>query len=195
MRLQNMWKDMSKLYDLFLIAIVLLIIALILGVRFNTETETDKEITKRTTFVDTISYYVPVPKDSFVIRYVTEKLPKTESKLPNDVKKSPQNGEKLPEVHKIGKFLCEDEIFPDSVEVEIPISQTVYEDSSYTAYISGYRAQLDSLIFRQKREVVTITKWKPPKRWSIGIQAGYGASRHGMEPYIGIGVSYNLFSF
>ena len=81
MRLQNMWKGMSKLYDLFLIAIVLLIIALILGVRFNTETETDKEITKRTTFVDTIRYYVPVPKDSLVIRYVTEKLPKTESKL------------------------------------------------------------------------------------------------------------------
>ena len=80
MRLQNMWKGMSKLYDLFLIAIVLLIIALILGVRFNTETETDKEITKRTTFVDTIRYYVPVPKDSLVILYVTEKLPKTESK-------------------------------------------------------------------------------------------------------------------
>lgn len=195
MRLLNMWKGMSRLYDLFLIAIVLLIIALILGVRFNTETETDNEITERTTFIDTIPFYMPVPKDSVVIRYVTEKLPKTESKLTDNVKKSPQNGEKLPEVHKIGEILCEDEIFPDSVEVVVPITQTVYEDSSYTAYVSGYRAQLDSVIFRQKKETVTITKWKPPKRWNIGIQAGYGATRHGMEPYIGIGISYNLFSF
>lgn len=184
---------MNNISKILLFAIIILIIALILDVRV--ETGTDKEITERNTFVDTIRYYVPVPKDSFVIRYVTAKLPKTESKLPNDVNKSPQNGEKLPEVHKIGEILCEDEIFPDSAEVEIPISQTVYEDSSYTAYVSGYRAQLDSVIIRQGREVVTITKWKPPKRWNIGIHAGYGATRHGMEPYIGIGVSYNLFSF
>lgn len=31
--------------------------------------------TTRTTYVDTIPFYKPIPKDSFVIRYVTERLP------------------------------------------------------------------------------------------------------------------------
>ena len=193
MRLLNMWKSMGKLSKIILFAIVFLIIAWILGI--IPDTGPNKEITKRTTFVDTIRYSVPVPKDSVVIRYVTAQLPKTESKLPNDVNKSPQNGELLPKTHKIGENLCKDEIIPDSANVVIPMTQTVYEDSVYTAYVSGYQARLDSLIFRKKREVVTITKWKPPKRWNVGIHAGYGVTRHGMEPYIGIGISYNLFSF
>lgn len=40
--------------------------------------------TTRTTYVDTIPFYKPIPKDSFVIRYVTERLP-TVSKLPENV--------------------------------------------------------------------------------------------------------------
>lgn len=175
--------------------------------------------TIKTTFVDTIPYYKPVPKDSTVIKYVTATLPKADDKednfpnktvteLPESVQKFPESDKKLQDsVQNFGKSVPEDhfedmgeKVTPDSAEVIVPITQTVYEDSTYTAYVSGYRASLDSLIFRMPREVTTITNthYQKPKRWSIGIQVGYGMTLKGtpqFAPYVGIGVSYNLFSF
>ena len=46
------------------------------------------------------------------------------------------------------------EIVGDSVM--IPITQKVYEDSAYTAYVSGYRQNLDSITIRQRDVVTTI---------------------------------------
>lgn len=136
--------------------------------------------TIRTTSVDTIPYYKPVPKEEKPLGNITAKLPVS---VPND--HFEDMGEK---------------VTPDSADVVVPITQTVYEDSTYTAYVSGYRASLDSLIFRMPREVTTITNthYQKPKRWSIGIQVGYGMTLKGtpqFAPYVGIGVSYNLFSF
>ena len=51
--------------------------------------------TTRTTYVDTIPFYKPIPKDSFVIRYVTERLP-TVSKLPENVQKLPESVSEFP---------------------------------------------------------------------------------------------------
>lgn len=161
--------------------------------------------TIKTTFVDTIPYYKPVPKDSTVIKYVTATLPKaddkednfpnkTVTKLPESVQKFPESDKNLQDsVQNFGKSVPK-----DSVTVQIPITQKVYEDSTYTAYVSGYRASLDSLIFKMPREVVTIKEHSKPKRWSVGVQVGYGMTLKGtpqFTPYIGVGVSYNLFSF
>ena len=191
------------------IALVILAVIFIASLCFNVHHCTTKQggvyrDTVRTTFVDSIPYYYPVPKDSFVIRYVTERLPvaddkednfpnKSVTELPENVQKFPESGKNLQDsVPNFGKTV------PDSVNVVIPITQKVYEDSTYTAYISGYRTQLDSLIFRMPREVVTIKEYSKPKRWGVGIQVGYGVNVSGtpqFSPYIGIGVSYNLFSF
>lgn len=157
--------------------------------------------TIRTTFVDTIPYYKPVPKEEKPLGNITAKLPVSVPKLP-------ESGKNLQDsVQKFGKSVPDDhfedmgeKVTPDSADVVVPITQTVYEDSTYTAYVSGYRASLDSLIFRMPREVTTITNthYQKPKRWSIGIQVGYGMTLKGtpqFAPYVGIGVSYNLFSF
>ena len=157
--------------------------------------------TIKTTFVDTIPYYKPVPKEEKPLGNITAKLPVSVPKLPESVQNlqdSVQNfGKSVPEDHfeDMGE-----KVTPDSAEVIVPITQTVYEDSTYTAYVSGYRASLDSLIFRMPREVTTITSthYQKPKRWSVGIQVGYGMTLKGtpqFAPYVGIGVSYNLFSF
>ena len=55
--------------------------------------------TTRTTYVDTIPFYKPIPKDSFVIRYVTERLP-TVSKLPENVQKLPESVSEFPKIVK-----------------------------------------------------------------------------------------------
>lgn len=164
--------------------------------------------TIKTTFVDTIPYYKPVPKEEKPLGNITAKLPVSVPKLPENVQKIPESGKNLQDsVQNFGKSVPDDhfedmgeKVTPDSADVVVPITQTVYEDSTYTAYVSGYRASLDSLIFRMPREVTTITNthYQKPKRWSIGIQVGYGMTLKGtpqFAPYVGIGVSYNLFSF
>lgn len=73
--------------------------------------------------------------------------------------------------------------------------QSVYKDSNYIAYVSGYQPRLDSLIFFPKTitnyvyETVTLTP--KPKRWSIGPQVGYGLQ----GGYVGIGIQYSLFQW
>jgi hypothetical protein len=62
----------------------------------------------------------------------------------------------------------------DSVEVEVPISRKVYEDSTYRAVISGYKANLDSLwVYHTIREINIVRTQKiPPKRWGFDVTLG-----------------------
>lgn len=135
-----------------------------------------KADTIRKVYIDTICYYKPVPRDSVVVRYVTEKIPESVPKTSQSIPKRPGN-------------------VPDSAQVVIPIMQKVYREEAYTAYVSGYRAQLDSMVLRIPRVESIVTKQAKPKRWSVGVQAGYGIGKNGLTPYIGIGVQYRIWEF
>lgn len=84
----------------------------------------------------------------------------------------------------------------DTVYVSVPREYKVYQDSLYRAVVSGYMPSLDSLMIHQKTITQTITLRPKPQRWSVGIQAGYGASFHNrtvlLAPYVGVGVSYSF---
>lgn len=126
---------------------------------------------------DTIKYEMPIPRDSVVIRYETVRLP---------VVKKP--------IHKetIDTFI---QSISDSVDVAIPITQKEYSDSTYYARISGYKANLDEIhIYPKTVYRTTIIKTKP-KKFGIGVNAGYGFSKNGTTPYVGIGVQYNILSW
>ena len=86
----------------------------------------------------------------------------------------------------------------DSLELEI--TQKVYSDSTYTAYVSGYEPRLDSIFVRQK--VITNTihetrtiKEKKFRRWNVGLIGGYGYGfkSQTFEPFIGVDVTISLF--
>ena len=207
---RNMLRSMERLKNIaLLLFLVVFVASLCLNVHHYTGGTTEPyRDTIKTTFVDTIPYYKPVPKEEKPLGNITAKLPVSVPKLPESVQKFPESDKKLQDsVQNFGKSVPEnhfedmgEKVTPDSAEVVVPITQTVYEDSTYTAYVSGYRASLDSLIFRMPREVTTITNthYQKPKRWSVGIQVGYGMTLKGtpqFAPYVGIGVSYNLFSF
>ena len=207
---RNTLRNMERLKNIALLLFLAVFVAsLCLNVHHYTGGTTEPyRDTIKTTFVDTIPYYKPVPKEEKPLGNITAKLPVSVPKLPESVQKFPESDKKLQDsVQNFGKSVPEDhfedmgeKVTPDSAEVIVPITQTVYEDSTYTAYVSGYRASLDSLIFRMPREVTTITNthYQKPKRWSVGIQGGYGMTLKGtpqFAPYVGIGVSYNLFSF
>ena len=86
----------------------------------------------------------------------------------------------------------------DTVLVQLPIEQRQYGDPRYTAWVSGYRPQLDSIQIYQRTEYITkeIAPYQKPKRWGIWLQTGYGVSIHDGRiqpvPYIGLGLSYSL---
>lgn len=87
------------------------------------------------------------------------------------------------------------------VPVLVPISRKVYEGEDYRAVVSGFRASLDTLDIFRKTQTVTNTVVQrvevpgKPKRWGIGVSAGYALTPQGVKPYIGAGISYSFITF
>lgn len=85
--------------------------------------------------------------------------------------------------------------------IVLPKENVMYEDSLYTAWVSGVSPSLDSIRIRQK--VVTITTQVPyevvkHRKFSVGVQLGFGPQyglinkRWDVGPYVGIGIGYNF---
>ena len=211
-----MWKQIKNIIAVLLVAAF--IASLYLNVRFCMMRREGIAVsdTTRVTIFDTIPYPMPVPKDSLVIRYITEKLPvstETENFSTKNSDFSTGNGNiaqenitgngNIAQENITGNGNISSENIPDSAEVEIPITQKVYEDSLYRAYVSGYRPSLDSLIIFPRHDITTVTNGytypkSRQKRWGIGIHVGYGMTMSRtpqFTPYIGFGISYNLITF
>lgn len=96
----------------------------------------------------------------------------------------------------VPKYLPGDTVH-DSIEVPVPIVQKRYEDSLYTAWVSGYEPALDSIDLRLPTitEMVTKTIVKPSPLITFGIQAGAGYGMFNRHPdvYIGVGGQINLW--
>lgn len=83
----------------------------------------------------------------------------------------------------------------DTANVDIPIRQRQYETKDYRAWVSGYRPSLDSIVIFRSTDEVHIRSPAKSKRFSVGVQAGYGMTPKGFQPFVGVGVSANLWSF
>ena len=84
----------------------------------------------------------------------------------------------------------------DSLQLVLLRVQRHYSDSTFDAWVSGVDPMLDSIKTYQTNMV--ITKEIPvikKTRWGLGVQAGVGAGKGGLTPYVGVGVSYNLLSW
>lgn len=123
---------------------------------------------------DTIPYLMPVAKDSVVVKYVVKNIPINRHDTTINCQQMARN-------------------IQDTATVTIPITQKRYEDSTYTAWVSGYEAQLDSIKVYRQTQTQTITIREKSSRWAIGLTAGYGASMKGLSPYIGVGLTYKLW--
>ena len=87
---------------------------------------------------------------------------------------------------------------PDSLEIPIPIEQKRYEDSLYTAWVSGFRPALDSIRLHQPEIVTTITETivKKASRLSVGLSVGPGVSidkDHHIGIYVGFTAQWRLW--
>lgn len=86
----------------------------------------------------------------------------------------------------------------DSLQLVLLRVQRHYSDSTFDAWVSGVDPRLDSIKTYQKNLVITreipVIEVKKT-RWGLGVQAGVGAGKDGLTPYLGVGVSYNLLSW
>ena len=83
----------------------------------------------------------------------------------------------------------------DTVFVYLPQESIVWQDDRCIVYAHGINPQVDSVTHFNSSAVVTRTVTGRPKRWGIGVSAGYGMSKDGLSPYIGLGISYNIIRF
>ena len=74
-----------------------------------------------------------------------------------------------------------------------------YQDSNYYAKVSGIAPRLDEIRVYPKTVYETQYIYRDvvhkPKRWGIGMSAGYGVGKHGFSPVLAVTVNYNLFQF
>ena len=76
--------------------------------------------------------------------------------------------------------------------------EVIYKDSTYMAVVGGIEPYLKSIEIYPKTIYVnnnTTTTIKVRSRFGLGVQAGYGLSRNGLQPYVGVGVQYNFFQW
>ena len=148
---------------------------------------TDGESVRRdtVTVIDTVVHRVPAAKDSTVVRYVTRTVPVATQSYRASRDTANNDREAIPPLYASASS--------DSATVVLPITQKMYSDTDYRAWVSGYEPQLDSIKVFPRTVTVRETIYKPPSRFSIGLQGGYGITPKGLQPYIGVGVNVRIF--
>ena len=151
-------------------------------------------------------------KEKVVVQYVEKKdtMPTAKEETSVGVVKVPVNKAKTA-AKVIQKDSVVQDVLGDSVpladnatdvqdSVEIELTQKVYSDSTYTAYVSGYKPNLDSIFVRQKIITSTrieerVVKEKVLRRLNFGITVGYGYGFQSkmFEPFAGVGITYYPF--
>ena len=170
--------------------VVLMFLMGYLGARFalsrcgETTLPTD---TVRVTVVDTVTYRQPVPVDSVVVRYVTKVL--KAAKPAADATGTVVDSTLVAQTERT-----------DSVTVEIPITQKMYETEDYKAYVSGYEPNLDSIFVYRKTITETVTITEKPKgalkdRLGFGVVlgAGYGTIHKQADVFVGAGLFFRIW--
>lgn len=137
----------------------------------------DESVSRDTVILhDTVPDIAPEPKDSVRTRWVTRWLPIK----PDTVSR---NGEIFPEFPQISANFSA----TDTVAVQVPITSKHYSGKNYDAYVSGFDVNLDSIYVYNETQYITetITKSKPPNRWSLSVNAGvdYGTTSQFWQPY------------
>lgn len=137
----------------------------------------DESVSRDTVILhDTVPDIAPEPKDSVRTRWVTRWLPMK----PDTVSR---NGKIFPEFPQFSANFSA----TDTVAVQVPITSKHYSGKNYDAYVSGFDVNLDSIYVYNETQYITetITKSKPPNKWSLSVNAGvdYGTTSQFWQPY------------
>lgn len=159
------------------------------GYGVNWESNTERSNTNVETVTDKIPVRKPVAKDSTVISYIKVPIAGMKGGTQND-----QQEAAAMQPHT--QHADDKEI--DSAAIYLPRTQKRYEDSTYTAWVSGYEPRLDSIDVYRKTTTITKTITRTVTKrhvFNVGIVggAGYGLLTKKPDVWVGVGVSINLF--
>ena len=84
----------------------------------------------------------------------------------------------------------------DTVWATVPRMQKRYEDSLYTAWVSGYEPRLDSIeVYRQTVTVTRTQTVTKRNRFNVGLTGGFGYGIFTRKPdvFVGVGCTVRLW--
>lgn len=143
---------------------------------------------------DTLKWVEPSPVDSVVtgeIR-VPVVMPRKQSVPKVDVRVFPPSEmDSVLQGQDVGKIGSN-----DTVWATVPRTQKRYEDSTYTAWVSGYEPRLDSIEVYRKTTIVTKTQTVTKRnRFNVGLTGGIGYGLFTRKPdiFIGVGCTIRIF--
>lgn len=90
--------------------------------------------------------------------------------------------QEIPELFPV-YITLEGDTIQEPVYIPVPISQKEYQTENYRAWVSGYNPSLDSVWVYPEKIIIR----EKPRKWGIGVIAGYGIGRNGLSPYVGVG--------
>ncbi len=180
----------KKTFICIVVGMILLMLTMFIIGYHSGKKQTEKRFSIDTTTVVSSDYKAPKPVKEVGIGEVSVPLAifPTSGKWSDSSKHLPDTAILCTYSHDIGA--------KDSLRVHIPLTQKEYRDSNYVAYVSGFMPKLDSIQIRSKVITRTITNTKTKFRtWNIGLTGGYGYgfTSHKFEPFLGVGVTLNLF--
>lgn len=144
--------------------------------------------TVRVTVYDTLTVVQPAP-------VAVAKLPDVVKYLPRWTQRANKNAQRDSALTAAVDISANTDTATDSVAVIVPMERKTYTDSAnYRAVISGAWAALDTIEVYPRREVVTIKQPPDNRRWGVSLMAGYGWAGK-WTPFVGVGISFNLFRF
>lgn len=84
----------------------------------------------------------------------------------------------------------------DTVWATVPLTQKRYEDSTYTAWVSGYEPRLDSIeVYRRTVTIEKIETVSKRNRFNVGLTGGigYGVFTRKPDLWLGVGCTVRLW--
>ena len=81
---------------------------------------------------------------------------------------------------------------------QLPREAVAYKGDDYRAVVSGVQPRLDSLsVYPQKVEITKIVREVERKktRWGIGPHVSVGYNGKKVQPFVGLGVQYNIITW
>lgn len=85
---------------------------------------------------------------------------------------------------------------PDTIVVRdtvLHVQEVEYKDSLYSVKISGYRPTLESIEIFRPNTITERVIYKKPRRWGVGVTAGYGLTKDGLSPSVTVGLNYRIW--